>query len=250
MEHQMGNIISQYRQNQRMTQDEFAARLGVTPQAVSKWERGNGMPDITLVGDICRLLQVSADILLGICEKPIVENHNAAFSKEIRRNLIADPLALEFGADMIPCIVEGLKTDSINQKRNQLAIDTGMLMPLLRMRDNMELAACEYRILSYGKVLMCGEEKVEEENKMECFERMITQVFYQCRIHYHELLNKEIVKTLVDNIKEQYPGIADGLVPEKISYLTLEKHLKKIVQEQGNIRDFIHILEDIEETLA
>ena len=40
MEYQIGNIISQYRQNQKMTQEEFAARLGVTPQAVSKWERG------------------------------------------------------------------------------------------------------------------------------------------------------------------------------------------------------------------
>ncbi len=89
MEYQIGNIISQYRQNQKMTQEEFAARLGVTPQAVSKWERGNGLPDITLVGDICRLLHISADLLLGIQEKPIVENNNAVFSKEIRNNLIS-----------------------------------------------------------------------------------------------------------------------------------------------------------------
>ena len=40
--------------------------------------------------------------------------------------------------------------------------------------------------------------------------------------------------------------MADDLVPEKISYLTLEKHLKEIVKDKGNIRDFIHILEDLE----
>ncbi len=249
MEYQIGNIISQYRQNQKMTQEEFAARLGVTPQAVSKWERGNGLPDITLVGDICRLLHISADLLLGIQEKPIVENNNAVFSKEIRNNLIADPLALEFGIDITPCVIEGMKTDYINQKRNQLAKEAGMLTPLLRIMDNTELGVKEYCILSYGKVLRQGEETVDENNKMECFERIITQVFEQCKIHYHEILNKEIVKILVDNIKEQYSGIADGLVPERISYLTLEKHLKKIVQEQGSIRDFIHILEELEEAL-
>ena len=40
MNQRIGDIISQNRQNKGMTQEEFASRLGVTPQAVSKWERG------------------------------------------------------------------------------------------------------------------------------------------------------------------------------------------------------------------
>lgn len=40
MVQQIGENISRFRQNQNMTQEEFASRLGVTPQAVSKWERG------------------------------------------------------------------------------------------------------------------------------------------------------------------------------------------------------------------
>lgn len=39
----LGEIICQYRQNKKMTQEEFASRLGVTPQAVSKWERGGSL---------------------------------------------------------------------------------------------------------------------------------------------------------------------------------------------------------------
>jgi len=43
-----GDKLSTYRQDKKMTQEEFSARLGVTPQAVSKWERerGLGLPDI------------------------------------------------------------------------------------------------------------------------------------------------------------------------------------------------------------
>lgn len=48
----LGETICQYRQNRKMTQEEFASGLGVTPQAVSKWERGNGLPDVSLIEGI------------------------------------------------------------------------------------------------------------------------------------------------------------------------------------------------------
>ena len=64
MEQRIGQIINSTRQNKGMTQEEFASRLGVTPQAVSKWERGLGMPDIALVEGICRILGISANELL------------------------------------------------------------------------------------------------------------------------------------------------------------------------------------------
>ncbi len=75
------------------------------------------------------------------------------------------------------------------------------------------------------------------------------QVCDQCRQHYDEILNKQLVKTLVDNVKARYPGVADGLIPERISYLTLERHLQNIIREKGNIHDFIHILEELEDSL-
>ena len=43
-----GEKISKCRQNQNMTQEEFAAKLCVTPQAVSRWERNQSLPDITI----------------------------------------------------------------------------------------------------------------------------------------------------------------------------------------------------------
>lgn len=54
---------------------------------------------------------------------------------------------------------------------------------------------------------------------------------------------------MVDHLKEEYPGIADGLVPEKISYIQVLKKLQKEIQEKGTIRDLIHILQQMEEDL-
>ena len=56
--------LSESRQNGMMTQEELAASIGVTPQAVSKWERGISLPDTGLLQSICQILDVSADELL------------------------------------------------------------------------------------------------------------------------------------------------------------------------------------------
>lgn len=54
------------------------------------------------------------------------------------------------------------------------------------------------------------------------------------------------MKQMVDNLKEHYPGIVEGVVPEKVSYLQLQKKLQEVLREKGNIRDMIHILEVLE----
>lgn len=246
MKEAIGEIICMRRQDKKMTQEEFASRLGVTSQAVSKWERGNGLPDITLVEGICRILDLSANTLLGIDNNKVVENRNLLMEKEIRNNMYAEPLLIDFGLESIPCIAEGLKTDYINQKRKELVQDTGMLLPLIRLKDNWKLKDREVRILSYDRVLWVKEFERTDENT---FHQIIDQVITECIQHYAEIINKQVIKTMVDNLKELYPGIADGLIPEKISYLALQRKLQSILADKGNIRDLIHILEDMEENL-
>lgn len=65
----IGEVIRKYRKNKDMTQEEMANSLGVTAPAVNKWERGNTLPDITLLAPIARLLGISLDTLLSFREE-------------------------------------------------------------------------------------------------------------------------------------------------------------------------------------
>lgn len=62
---EVGNVIKEYRRLRSMTQEELAAALLVTPQAVSRWETGISYPDIAMIPEIVKVLRVSADELLG-----------------------------------------------------------------------------------------------------------------------------------------------------------------------------------------
>lgn len=60
----LGEYIAQRRRALGMTQRQFAEKLYVTDSAVSKWERGLSYPDITLLHDICEILDISEHELL------------------------------------------------------------------------------------------------------------------------------------------------------------------------------------------
>ena len=66
---ELGAHIAQYRKAAAMTQEQLATELGITPQAVSKWETGLSLPDILLLPRLAELFEVSIDMLFGI-EKP------------------------------------------------------------------------------------------------------------------------------------------------------------------------------------
>lgn len=57
--------IARYRKTRRWTQDDLARKLGLSPQAVSKWETGQSCPDIALLGDLAAWLETDVNSLLG-----------------------------------------------------------------------------------------------------------------------------------------------------------------------------------------
>ena len=95
---ELGNKIAQKRKDLGMTQIEFADKLNVTRQTVSRWEAGTVMPDIDKIADIAGILGVSCDYLLkdDITEEESIVNRwlsklveNAA-GKTVRLNFFDD----------------------------------------------------------------------------------------------------------------------------------------------------------------
>ena len=61
----IGAVIRKLRAEHNITQDTLAAALGVTPQAVSRWEAEGGYPDLELLPALADFFSVSTDELLG-----------------------------------------------------------------------------------------------------------------------------------------------------------------------------------------
>ena len=64
----IAKVIRQARIDRNMTQMNLADAMGVSYQAVSNWERGNSMPDISKLEQLCDLLGITVNELLGIQE--------------------------------------------------------------------------------------------------------------------------------------------------------------------------------------
>ncbi len=71
----IGEFIASQRKNNNLTQAALAEKLGITDRAVSKWERGKGMPDVSIMLDLCEVFGITVNELL--CgEKISMENNN------------------------------------------------------------------------------------------------------------------------------------------------------------------------------
>lgn len=74
--------LKKYRILKNLTQEDIAGYLGITPQSVSKWERGECYPDITFLPALANILETSVDLLIGMdvirSEKTIDNIHSTA----------------------------------------------------------------------------------------------------------------------------------------------------------------------------
>ena len=69
----LGKRIMENRKKLGLTQDQLAEKLGVTAQAVSKWENDQSCPDITMLPKLAEIFGTTTDALLGVSSQPVHE---------------------------------------------------------------------------------------------------------------------------------------------------------------------------------
>jgi flagellar biosynthesis protein FlhA len=204
--------------------------------------------------------------------------------------LIVDPLELEVGYGLISLVDReqgGKFLDRVRSIRRQFALEMGMVIPPIHIRDNLQLKSSEYQILLKGVKIaganlmmnhylamdpgdvsrkIEGVETMEpafnipavwipEERKEEAklagytvvddATIMATHLTELLRKHASELLGRQEVQNLLDNLSKSYPKAVEELVPNLLSLGILQKVMQNLIRERISIRDLLTIVETL-----
>ena len=128
MEQTLGKRIAALRREKELTQDALAEMLGVSPQAVSKWENDQTCPDISLLPKLARELGVTVDELLSGKQEtaPLVQ-------------MVPEPQRKDISAMMLRVVVDSADGDKVRVNLPmalvQAAMEIGMGMPEINGSD-------------------------------------------------------------------------------------------------------------------
>lgn len=232
-------------------------------------------------------------------EEEVEKEENEA--QEIRRpeNVVSllnvDPIELEFGYGIIPLAdvnQGGDLLDRVVMIRRQVALELGAVVPIIRLRDNIQLNPNQYVIkikgiqVSEGEILFdhymaMNPGYVEEEitgiptyepsfhlpaiwiteSQRERAESLgytvvdspsiiATHLTEVIRQHIAELLTRQDVQNLINNIKDNNNALVDELVPKLLGIGEIQKVLQNLLEEGISIRDLVTIFETLADHAA
>ena len=79
----IGKFIQEKRKEKSLTQSELAEKLNVSDRAVSKWENGNCIPDVSNIQELCKILNITINDLFSGCVVDMKDNE-----KKLEENLL------------------------------------------------------------------------------------------------------------------------------------------------------------------
>lgn len=80
----IGKFISEMRKEQNLTQKDLADALGISNKTISKWECGNGMPDYSIMENLCDVLKINVNELISGERLP-----SADYTKKAEENIMS-----------------------------------------------------------------------------------------------------------------------------------------------------------------
>lgn len=243
-------------------------------------------------------------VMAGTIETAEIEHEadqEEAAAEEIRQPenvtslLQVDPIELEFGYGIIPLAdvnQGGDLLDRVVMIRRQIALELGTVVPIIRLRDNIQLNPNQYIIkikgvqVSEGEILFdhymaMNPGYVEEEiTGIPTFEPsfhlpaiwitegqreraeslgytvvdppsiIATHLTEIIRQYIAELLTRQDVQNLVNNLKESNPSLVEELVPKLLGLGEIQKVLQNLLREGISIRDLLTIFETLADYAA
>ena len=168
MRESMGTIIRRLRKERGLTQEDLAELLGVTFQAVSKWENETGLPDISQVVPLANVFGVTTDILFGT-DSSETKDDIEDFIKEIEHKLCncSDEEELECQLDCAKAVQKKLKEYPTNYRL--LAYSMGNLYGLIGTLEDTgrhnEAKMWTNEFIHHGNVILSHCTDVEYLNK-------------------------------------------------------------------------------------
>lgn len=256
------------------------------------------LPDIVFLA-LGLIYIVTGRVIAGTIETAQIEGEVDAEEvavEEIRQPenvnslLQVDPIELEFGYGIIPLAdvnQGGDLLDRVVMIRRQIALELGTVVPIIRLRDNIQLNPNQYIIkikgiqVSEGEILFdhymaMNPGYVEEEitgiptfepsfhlpaiwiteGQRERAESMgytvvdppsiiATHLTEIIRQYISELLTRQDVQNLVNNLKETNPSLVEELVPKLLGLGEVQKVLQNLLKEGISIRDLLTIFETL-----
>ncbi len=261
------------------------------------------LPDLVFLA-LGLIFIVTGRMIAGTIETAQIEGEIDAeeiAAEEIRQPenvnslLQVDPIELEFGYGIIPLAdvnQGGDLLDRVVMIRRQIALELGTVVPIIRLRDNIQLNPNQYIIkikgiqVSEGEILFdhymaMNPGYVEEEitgiptfepsfhlpaiwiteGQRERAESMgytvvdppsiiATHLTEIIRQYISELLTRQDVQNLVNNLKETNPSLVEELVPKLLGLGEVQKVLQNLLKEGISIRDLLTIFETLADYAA
>jgi flagellar biosynthesis protein FlhA len=204
--------------------------------------------------------------------------------------LVVETLQIELGYGLVG-LADARKGGDLLERvtgvRRNFAQDIGMLIPPIRLRDNLQLGPNEYRFLLKGSSITQGQlmpghwlamnatnsktplkgvptiepvfqlpatwvtdtdRKTAEAagyTVVDAASVLVTHLSETVRRHCHEILTRQDVQTLLDNLKQTHPAVVNELIPAQLTVGQVQRILQNLLAEGISIRNLAGILEKV-----
>jgi flagellar biosynthesis protein FlhA len=232
--------------------------------------------------------QASATAIEEASSLPALRSSEPETPEQMLEMVVVDPIELEIGYSLIPIIDEDSQDNllrRITSIRRQLMSEIGLILPVVRIRDNLRLAPQSYRIKIRGQEVALNEIMLDrllaipgsdieeplsgtptsepafglpaiwistaEQNQAELKGyTVVTPLSVLCthlteivRSHASDLLSRQLVQEMLNQLRQRNPASVEGVVPEMLNLGEVQGVLRNLLRERVPIRDLSGILE-------